>query len=51
MPAAIADMGVVINKDITARDVMEQYIDLKIRLSNAKALRQKVTSRCLKCLR
>jgi len=38
----VADMGVVINKDITARDVTEQYIDLKIRLSNAKALRQKL---------
>jgi len=39
---ALADVGTVIDKDITAQDVTEQYEDLALRLRNARALREKL---------
>jgi len=35
-------MGVVIDKNITAQDVTERYVDLEIRLKNSKALLEKL---------
>ncbi len=39
---ALADVGTVIDKDITAQDVTEEYEDLALRLRNARALREKL---------
>ena len=39
---AIARMGMVIDKDVTAQDVTDQYLDLEMRLKNAKAAQQKL---------
>jgi predicted nuclease with TOPRIM domain len=43
--AAVAElnrMGTVLNKDISAQDVTDQYLDLELRLRNAKATQQKL---------
>ena len=43
--AAVAElnrMGTVLNKDISAQDVTDQYMDLEMRLKNAKATQQKL---------
>ena len=37
-------MGTITQRDVTARDVTEQYTDLKIRLSNARALLKRLQS-------
>lgn len=42
--AEIAKLGAVIDKDITARDVTDQYLDLEMRLRNAKALQKKLVA-------
>lgn len=42
--AAIDKLGIVTEKDITAQDVTEQYVDLGIRLKNARALLDKLRS-------
>jgi hypothetical protein len=43
--AAVAElnrMGTMLNKDISAQDVTDQYTDLEMRLKNAKATQQKL---------
>ncbi len=40
--AELAKLGTVIDKDITARDVTDQHLDLDMRLRNAKALQKKL---------
>jgi len=35
---ALADIGTIVTREITARDVTEEYTDLQIRLTSAKAL-------------
>jgi len=40
--AELARLGTVIDKDITARDVTDQYLDLEMRLRNAKVLQKKL---------
>ena len=43
--AAVAElnrMGTVLNKEISAQDVTDQYMDLEMRLKNAKATQQKL---------
>jgi hypothetical protein len=42
--AAIDKLGIVTEKDITAQDVTEEYVDLRIRLKNARALLEKLQS-------
>ena len=42
--AAIDKLGIVTEKDITAGDVTEEYVDLEIRLKNARALLEKLRS-------
>lgn len=39
---AVEQLGVVVNKDISAQDVTDQYEDLTIRLTNARALLTKL---------
>jgi len=38
----LGKLGTVVDKNIAARDVTEQYVDLEIRLDNAKVLREKL---------
>ena len=42
--AELEQMGTITQRDVTARDVTEQYTDLKIRLSNARALLKRLQS-------
>lgn len=41
---AIGRMGMVVDKDVTAQDVTDQYLDLAMRLKNAKATQQKLVA-------
>ncbi len=42
--ALIEEMGTVADKNISAQDVTEQHVDLKLRLKNARALMAKFTA-------
>ena len=39
---AVGRMGMVIDKEVTAQDVTDQYFDIEMRLKNAKATQQKL---------
>lgn len=42
--AALEKLGTITRRAVTAQDVTEQYVDLQIRLANAKALNDKLRS-------